>query len=144
MTFLLRGALALACALPWLARSLPIALAKVVDAAFFPLCHHVAGRVLAWGPRPMCVCSRCAGLYAGLAIGLVLGGPDWEDRTWKRLLAVALGLTLADVVTQDLHLHAPSHPTRLLTGAALGWVASGWMVRATSRSRRSPGRLLPD
>ena len=70
---------ALLVALPWLrawiqaCRCLPDWLNRLIDEAFRPLCHHMAGRVLVLAGQPMCVCSRCAGLYAGLAVGFLVG-----------------------------------------------------------------------
>ena len=136
----LRLAAVVLCALPWL-RALnlaPLWLAHAVDLAFLPLCHHWPGRVLVLSGEAMCVCSRCAGLYAGLALGFLLAAPKLTDRVYARLLAVAIALAVLDVVTQDVGLHAPLHAVRLATGAGIGWVAAAWMVRATSRSRRSP------
>lgn len=136
----LRFAAVLLCALPWL-RALhgaPAWLAQTVDLVFLPLCHHWPGRVLVLSGDAMCVCSRCAGLYAGLALGFLLTAPKLTDRVYARLLAVAISLAILDVVTQDIGLHAPLHPVRLVTGASVGWVAAAWMVCATSQSRRSP------
>jgi uncharacterized membrane protein len=138
----LRLAAALVCALPWLRalHATPVWLAALVDVGFFPLCHHWAGRVIVLQGQAMCVCSRCAGLYAGLAGGFLLGAPKLGDHMYARLLGLALFLTALDVVTQDAGLHAPFHPVRLLTGGCVGWIVGAWMVRSTSPSRRSPRR----
>jgi uncharacterized membrane protein len=140
----LRLAAALLSALPWLRvlPGVPLWLAQLVDRTFLPLCHHWAGRVLVLGGEPMCVCSRCAGLYAGLALGFLLPGPKLDDHVYARAFGGALAAALLDIVTQDLGLHPPSHPVRLLTGALLGWTAAAWMVRATS-PRRSPRSWQP-
>jgi hypothetical protein len=45
----------------------------VVEHVAGPICHHDAGRTLVWGGRPLPVCARCTGLYAGAALGGVLG-----------------------------------------------------------------------
>jgi uncharacterized membrane protein len=139
----LRGVAAVLCALPWLRlwSSTPIALGNLIDLTFLPLCHHWSGRVLLVGAKPMCVCSRCAGLYAGLAVGFVLSAPSVTTRTHSRLLALALGIAVVEVALQDAGVHAPYHPTRLATGAFVGWAAAAWMVEAAiSRLPGSPGR----
>ena len=124
---------ALLVALPWLrawiqaCRCLPDWLNRLIDEAFRPLCHHMAGRVLVLSGQPMCVCSRCAGLYAGLAVGFLVGGPRLEGRTYARMVVVAIAAAVVDVVTQDAGLHAPYHPARLATGALLGWTTAAWM-----------------
>jgi len=137
---LLRLAAALLSLLPWLRAvgAIPPVLAALVDRAFFPLCHHLEGRVLLIHGEAMCVCSRCAGLYAGLATGFLLATPRLEDGAYRRLLTAGLVAIALDVVTQDTGLHAPFHPVRLATGALVGWAAAAWMVVAISRSRRSP------
>jgi len=136
----LRLAAVLLSALPWLRvlPGAPVWFGQLVDLTFFPLCHHWAGRVLVLGGEAMCVCSRCAGLYAGLALGFLLPAPKLRDHVYARLFAFALAAALLDVVTQDAGLHAPFHPVRLATGVALGWITAAWMIRATSPSRRSP------
>ncbi len=122
---------ALLCALPWgvAAPLVPAWVRGVVALTFAPLCHHLADRVLTLATGPMCVCSRCAGLYAGLATGFLAPAP-LAGGTYRKLLTVALLFACVDVVTQDLGWHAPNHVTRLATGAALGWVASAWMARS--------------
>lgn len=137
-----RAGAALLCALPWLRAwpSTPGWLGRVVGLTFLPLCHHWAGRVLELGGEPMCVCSRCAGLYAGLAAGFLLPAPALADRTYRRVLTVAIAAMAVDVVTQDAGLHAPWHPARLATGLAVGWALAAWVVRATGPRRSS---LLP-
>ena len=135
----LRALAALVAALPWVAASslAPSWFREGVGVTFLPLCHHWVGRVLVVGGAPMCVCSRCAGVYAGLAAGFALSAP-LATGTYRRLLAVAVALAAVDVVTQDLGVHAPWHPARLATGALLGWTMAAWMVRETLRARWSP------
>ena len=82
------------------------------------------------GGEAMCVCSRCAGLYGGLALGFLLPPPALEDRSFRRLLAVALAAMGIDVAMQDAGLHAACHPVRLATGVMVGWTAAAWMVRS--------------
>jgi uncharacterized membrane protein len=139
----LRVAAVVLCALPWVA-ALHIApgwFEHVVELTFLPLCHHWPARVLSFDGVPMCVCSRCAGLYAGLAIGFAFRAPSLSDRAYARILVVGLVVTVLDVITQDAGFHAPCHPVRLATGAWLGWTAASWML-ATS-SRRSRPEPLP-
>jgi hypothetical protein len=76
---LARWALALGGLLPWLralgSRELPVSLKLAIDQAFSALCHHLPERTLVLGGGAMCVCSRCAGLYAGIAIAALLPLP---------------------------------------------------------------------
>jgi uncharacterized membrane protein len=92
----------------------------------------------------MCVCSRCAGVYAGVAIAALftrfaaIHWATWcrEDRL-KLALHVGLGLMIADIVTQDVGLHAPWHPVRLATGAWVGGALAAWMLREIEDQRFS-------
>lgn len=124
-----------------------------LSAVFFPqfraLCHQRPERTLLIFGAPMVVCSRCAGVYAGVALGaLVPLGARLVDRG-RALVLAAVALAVVDVATQDLGLHAPFHPTRLATGLLMGYAASafmvGWLVRE-ARQRRAPsaaGELAP-
>jgi uncharacterized membrane protein len=128
-------------ALPW---ALALAGAQHPDLwlLFRGLCHQRPERTLAVLGAPMLVCSRCAGLYAGVALGALLPLPaPWLARG-RALVLAALGLTILDVITQDLGLHPPWHPTRLATGLLLGWTASAFMfatLRAEARARQRAG-----
>lgn len=127
--------------LPW-----ALALAGVEDpalvAAFHPLCHQIPERALViWGV-PMLVCSRCAGIYAGVALGVLRPLPmRWLPHA-PRLLAIATTAMVVEVVAQDVGLHPPWHVTRTSTGIAFGWVASAWMCRRLALERCS-NRHLP-
>jgi uncharacterized membrane protein len=92
----------------------------------------------------MCVCSRCAGLYAGVAIAALLTrfsalrrAPGCRERRLKLALHVGLVLMIADIVTQDMGLHAPWHPVRLATGAWVGGALAAWMLREIEDQRFS-------
>lgn len=124
----------------FVAGALPWALAVVgvqdsaLEAAFHALCHQLPERTLAIDGVPMLVCSRCAGIYAGVALGVVGPMPvRWLPYApW--LLVGAAVLVVVEVVAQDAGLHPVWHPTRLGTGLAFGWVASAWMCASLQAS----------
>jgi uncharacterized membrane protein len=135
--------MALVASLPWLTAmtTLPGGLRRLLDFVYLPLCHHDPLRTLAFAGAPMCVCSRCAGLYAGLALGFLLGPMGLAARRFSPLFVTALSIIVLDIVTRELGLHGTSHGMRLATGALLGWTAAAWMVVATgSPARRSPAQ----
>lgn len=113
-------------------------LGQVLDMSFILLCHRLPERTIEIAGNLMPVCSRCAGIYLGLALGAVLlwPKPTIPQARWG-LLATGL-VMLADVVTQDMGIHPVWHPTRLLTGALLGWVASSALMAAIRRERGMP------
>lgn len=121
-----RGVLVLVGLLPW---ALPFARAKLpigdlgaaIDMVFFTMCHRRPARTLAFEGVAMPLCSRCAGIFLGVAIGAVIGRPLMSLRAWRWAFAGACALMLADVVTQDLGIHPVWHPTRILTGVIVGY-----------------------
>ncbi len=137
---LLRAALAFAGALPWFsafgARAVPAPLRAAIALAFEALCHHAPERTLVVYAEPMCVCSRCAGVYAGIALAALGSWSRGGARAMRVVFATGLGLMIADVVTQDLGLHAPWHATRLATGALAGGAAAAWMLASFNLSSR--------
>ena len=46
--------------------------ARLIYAAFSPICHQVPGRCFTFHGHPLAVCGRCLGIYTGFAAGLVL------------------------------------------------------------------------
>ncbi|MBI5512175.1 MAG: DUF2085 domain-containing protein [Deltaproteobacteria bacterium] len=105
-------------------------------AAFRGLCHQRPERSLWLRGAPMVVCSRCAGLYLGVALGALLPLPSRWLAHGRSLLLWALLVTALEVLAQDSGLHAPWHPSRMGTGLLLGWVASGFMT-ASLRAREA-------
>lgn len=113
-------------ALPWIlpfARAwLPLGpLGVALDGLFYFTCHRRPERTLVFEGVAMPLCSRCAGIAAGLALGAVLAWPSPSLRATRiALVAAALAMAL-DVVTQDLGVHPVWHPTRVATGLFFGY-----------------------
>lgn len=113
--------------LPWLLAIGGVRTPSFV-AAFHTLCHQRLERTLVILGAPMLVCSRCAGVYAGLFAGIVFPMPRrWLDRG-RTIVLVACALTLLEIALQDFGPHAPFHPTRLLTGFASGWAVTAFFA----------------
>ena len=136
----LRALVLVAGSLPWALALIPGA-SRAVAPALVLLCHQLPERTLSFRGEAMIVCSRCAGLYGAAALGALFALP----RAWLRrgpvLVAVAVASAVIDVVLQDTGVHPPWHPTRLATGAAIGWTASafmfGWLAKERD-ARRDP------
>jgi len=103
--------------------------------AFHMFCHQLPERTLSIHGVPMLVCSRCAGIYLGVALGALLPSPRWLPRLGCRLMLLAGAAMTVDVITQDLGLHAPIHAVRLLTGLALGWTASAFLFAVLKKEK---------
>jgi uncharacterized membrane protein len=134
----LRALMVTAGLLPWLfalARSRPAG----AVASFALLCHQKPERTLAIAGVPMLVCSRCAGLYLGAALGAIAPLSARLLPHGRALVLGAIALAVIDVVTQDAGLHPPWHPSRLATGLLMGWTASAFMMASLARGRaRAP------
>lgn len=139
-----RGALAFVGLLPWVralaAAQLPRSVKGAIDLAFAALCHHAPERTLALAGASMCVCSRCAGLYAGVLLAALW---PWAV-SWTRprlVLSTGAVLMLTDVLSQDLGLHPPWHAVRLVTGSIVGYAGAAWMLSELERSRQRGGEV---
>ncbi len=93
-----------------------------------PLCHQRSERSLSSGAVTMVVCSRCAGLYAGMVLGSLLASADLSSRLLRyATLGSAAGM-ICEVVTQELGLHGVYHPTRLASGLLLSTSGVAWTL----------------
>ncbi len=132
LAFVLVGAAPFALTL--LAKTLPAgALRELVKLPFALVCHQRLERTLELAGAPMPVCSRCAGIFAGLALGAVALWPRLSLRA-ARLALFGAGAAMAlDVALQDLGLHPLWHATRLATGFALGGLGAAALFSAIRR-----------
>jgi uncharacterized membrane protein len=130
---------------PWL---LPVARAtfplgragELLDLLFVPMCHRIPARTLYYAGVPMPLCSRCAGIFAGLALGALIMRPRVSIARWRILVAVASALMLLDVVTQDLGVHPIWHVTRVASGLLFGYAIGAACLLAM---RRAGGEEIP-
>jgi uncharacterized membrane protein len=122
------------------------ALAWSLYRAFAPLCHQIAERSFYVAGHPLAVCARCAGVYAGFALCLLLyplvrslRRTDAPRRGW--LVVITLP-TAVDFLINFTGLWHNTHSSRALTGAWLGagavfFVVPG-LVDAAQTLRRQP------
>jgi uncharacterized membrane protein len=100
--------------------------------SFSPACHQIPGRSFYVAGHPLAVCARCAGLYAGLAAGVLLfpfmrslRSTETPARFW---LFVAAAPTVLDFSLGLFGIWQNTHLSRFLTGALLGAVAAFFIV----------------
>lgn len=137
-----RGVLVFVGLLPW---ALPIARARLplgdlgnaLDLVFFTMCHRRPARTLVLDGVVMPLCSRCSGIFLGIAIAAVIGRPLISLRAWRWVFAIACALMVTDVVTQDLGLHPVWHPTRILTGVLVGYLMVVGCLSGLARDKTS-------
>jgi len=123
--------------------------AAVLRYPFRLLCHGKAERCLVLSNRPMPICSRCVGIYAGAMMSLGLFAAT--SRQWNRGIASRAVLLLmipllVDGITQAVGLRESNNNLRLGTGllaglAGMAWVVSrlpqiGWKDRDSTNTNR--------
>ena len=120
--------------LPLLRAWLPLgAVGAGLDAAFVTMCHRLPERTLVLAGVPMPLCSRCSGIFAGVALGALAVWPSLSARAWRWAITAAAGGMVLDVATQDLGLHPVWHVTRLASGLAFGYALAAACVLALRR-----------
>jgi uncharacterized membrane protein len=101
-------------AAPLLAASHPLT-ALLIRNFFSQLCHQDPRRSFVVDGSAVAVCVRCLGIYWGVAVGMLV---RW--RRPRRLLALALMVNLADVVSGVMHWHGDLAGFRFFFGLMLG------------------------
>jgi uncharacterized membrane protein len=128
-----RALIALGGLVPWLiapARAvLPDGLSAWLYTAFGAACHQRPDRTLTL-IAPMPVCSRCAGIYAGVVLAALWVRHRPSERALGWLLVVGVVLLGVDVLTHELALRPVWHGARIATGALLSYgVAARFLER---------------
>ncbi len=93
---------------------------------FAPLCHQRPERTLVLNGALMVVCSRCAGIYAGLVVGAGSALFLRNFRWFRHLAWFAVGMMFLEVFTQTLG-RPPWHLTRVGSGLFVGFVIAAWV-----------------
>lgn len=122
-------------ALPWLVplarRYLPLGRAGIaLDLLFLPMCHRLPERTLTLAGVAMPLCSRCSGIFAGVALGALLMWPRFTLPRWRWIIAATGALMALEVAAQDAGLHPIWHPTRILSGLLFGYALAVTCVTA--------------
>jgi uncharacterized membrane protein len=109
-------------------------LGALIVAAFSAVCHQLPERTMHVAGMPLAVCSRCVGIYAGLASGVALyavGRPSEVIAAHAPMaLVVALAVPGIDWLAGVAGWWQSGHVIRLATGAVFGYVAGTLMARA--------------
>lgn len=123
---IVRALLFVAGSLPFISWSLSSvnssrALVRFLDRWFQVQCHGRLERSIALAGQFFPVCSRCLGIYAGLALAAVVARPKLPQRIRRAWLLAAAAFMVGEVVVQERTGHAPIHALRLLTGLLLAY-----------------------
>jgi uncharacterized membrane protein len=130
-----RAAFVAAGVIPWIVPLLrawpPLqSIGAALDAVFVTMCHRLPERTLTLAGVAMPLCSRCAGVFAGSAVGALVLRPLLTPAAWRWAITAAAAAMVLDVATQDLGLHPVWHVTRLATGFAFGYAVAAAGVQS--------------
>ena len=122
--------------------------ASAIYTAFSYVCHQIPERSFHLAGHKFAVCSRCTGLYAGLALAALvyplarsLNRVDTPSLLWLILAAIPIGV---DFSLTYFGIWQNTYASRFVTGALLGSAAVFYIVpglidlRATLARRRRP------
>ncbi len=93
--------------------------------AFAPVCHQQAARCFEWLGRPLPVCARCLGLYAGAMAAAIR--PGMAPAAWVWLFVAAN--------VADWALGLAGNAARFALALPLGWLGASALIRLAAHSR---------
>lgn len=119
--------------LPWLAAWAPSAPLEALDTLLGWQCHRLEDRTWLIAGEPMAVCSRCAGIYLGVAAGAAMAWPRLSVRRTIIASAAALALLVIEGGLEAWGVIPTMHALRSVTGAALAWPIAAAAVNVLTR-----------
>lgn len=98
-------------------------------------CHGIPERSLHLAGVPMPICARCAAIYAGLAVGILIfrALPVLTEAGARRMLFVAVLPLAIDGLTQLTGLRESTNFIRLETGLLAGAAFTFWALTAVEK-----------
>jgi len=104
---------------------------------FKSFCHQLPERSLFFFDTQMVVCSRCAGIYSGIALGAITPSLGFMKRFGYATVWTALSIALLDYILQNFFLHSMNHASRMITGAMAGWAVTALLFSSIEISVNS-------
>lgn len=127
--------------LPLLRAYLPLGpLGEIFDQLFVVVCHRVPARTITLSGVLMPLCTRCAGIFGGLALAGMFDYPRVSKTAARWWLLLAGLLMLSDVLRQDLYRGGVMHPLRIATGVMVGFAAALSLLAALRPGEPQPRR----
>jgi len=124
--------MALILVAPWLVAERHFMASTIIYQGFSAVCHQIPERSFYFHGYPMGVCSRCASIYAGFVIGLLLYPflRDLREDAFppRWILIFAAIPTVIDFTGGALGLFANTFLSRALTGSLFGAVAAFYVT----------------
>jgi len=110
---------------------------------FRGLCHQEPDRSLFLFGTQMAVCSRCAGVYAGLVVASLSPALGFMAKHGLWATMTAIFVAAFDVTATHFSLYALNHAVRLATGFLAGWTVSAFLI-ATLKRESQEGMVETD
>jgi uncharacterized membrane protein len=117
--------------------SYSLAFGEILRALYGLQCHQLGTRSLRLLDIPFPVCSRCLGVYLGLAAAALVARPRWRTDLYKAWIVIGVSLMLLDLATEWVGLRPVSAALRFGTGVLLAY-AIGLSISEALRPRRMP------
>jgi len=136
---LVRALLGTVGALPWLVAVFRFD-SPSVHSIFKGLCHQEPERSLFLFGSQMAVCSRCAGIYAGLLIGALTPPLGFMAKHGRKAVWAAFFAVAFDVAATHFSLYPLCHPIRLATGFLAGWAVCAFLLSCLKAERAGQQR----
>jgi uncharacterized membrane protein len=116
----------------------PLVREPLLYVLFSFVCHQQPERSLWLGGAPLAVCVRCAGIYFGAFLGLLLDLPGRRG-----LLLTAAALLALDWITEAAGVRQPSLAIRWITGGLAGAAAAAVCSEGWREWRRKAKNAKP-
>lgn len=97
------------------------------------VCHQLPQKTIVFGQSHLLVCSRCAGIYAGVLLSsfLSLFVFDYINKKLKLMYLYLAALPmLTDVIFYSIHMYSYSKIIAFITGILLGSVGFFYILEA--------------
>jgi uncharacterized membrane protein len=107
------------------------AFGRLLDVWFSFQCHRDEARSLVMSA----VCTRCLGVYVGLALGALALRPKLEPKKHLAWVAISAVVLVADVLTEAFGWRPAWAPLRFTTGFALAYPVGVSIVTAFAPAR---------
>jgi hypothetical protein len=106
-----------------------------IDTALAYQCHRIPARTLVVFGTPMSICSRCAGLYLGIALAGLTGWPRWSSTRTFWVAIPTLATIAIEVAIEGLGWMRPAHSARVALAMLFSWPITAAALRLISSNQ---------
>ena len=107
---------------------------EVLYAFFNSICHQIEGRSFLMSGMPFAVCSRCAAIYFGFLVGVLIyplvRGIERPGMPSRLFLVIACIPMIVDAFPWRFGIYVTTNATRAITGGIVGFTLAFFIVPA--------------